>query len=196
MPELKRVCVFTGSSPGARDAYRVAARDLGTTLARNEIGLVYGGATVGLMGAVADAVLEAGGHVTGVIPKALARKELAHEGIQDLRIVASMHERKALMSDLADGFIALPGGLGTLEELFEILTWSQLGIHSKPVGVLNVEGYYDLLLRALDRAVEERFARAGHRELVIEDTDPDHLLRSLEASDPRQVEKWLDRTAR
>jgi uncharacterized protein (TIGR00730 family) len=148
------------------------------------------------MGAVADAVLEAGGHVTGVIPEALARKELAHEGIQDLRVVASMHERKALMADLADGFIALPGGLGTLEELFEILTWSQLGIHSKPVGVLNVDGFYDLLLRALDRAVEERFIRLHHRELIIEDTEADRLLRSLEASEPYHVEKWLDRTAR
>lgn len=196
MHELKRVCVFTGSSPGARDAYRVAARELGAALAENEIGLVYGGATVGLMGAVADAVLEAGGHVTGVIPEALAKKELAHENIQDLRVVASMHERKALMSDLADGFIALPGGLGTLEELFEILTWSQLGIHSKPVGVLNVDGFYDLLLRALDRAVEERFIRLQHRELIFEDTDPDRLLRALAASEPRHVEKWLDRTAR
>ena len=196
MSQLKRVCVFTGSSPGSRDAYRVAARELGTALARNEIGLVYGGATVGLMGAVADAVLEAGGHVTGVIPEALARKELAHEGIQDLRVVASMHERKALMADLADGFIALPGGLGTLEELFEILTWSQLGIHSKPVGVLNVCGYYDLLLQALDHAVEERFIRHGHRQLIVEDTEPERLLSALEASEPRHVEKWLDRTAR
>ncbi len=196
MPDLKRVCVFTGSSPGVREAYRIAAEDLGSALARGGIGLVYGGATVGLMGVVADAVLEGGGQVTGVIPDALAKKELAHGGIQDLRIVGSMHERKALMADLADGFIALPGGLGTLEELFETLTWSQLGIHSKPVGVLNVNGYFDLLLRMLDRAVDERFVRCGHRDLLIEDTDPDRLLGSLEASEPQHMEKWLDRSAR
>jgi uncharacterized protein (TIGR00730 family) len=196
MSRLSRVCVFAGSGLGARDGYRDAAAALGEALARRRIDLVYGGATVGLMGEVADAVLEGDGHVTGVIPDALAEKEIAHEAIQDLRVVGSMHERKAVMADLADGFVALPGGLGTLEELFEILTWAQLGIHTKPVGVLNVGGYYNLLLEALDHAVRERFVRKGHRSLVCVDADPDGLLDALETYQPRYVEKLLDRSAR
>lgn len=196
MSRLARVCVFAGSGLGARDGYRDAAAALGETLAHRGIDLVYGGATVGLMGEVADAVLEGGGHVTGVIPDALAEKEIAHEAVQDLRVVGSMHERKAIMADLADGFIALPGGLGTLEELLEILTWAQLGIHAKPVGLLNVRGYWDLLLQVLDHAVRERFVRHAHRSLVCVGADPDGLLDALEAYRPRYVEKLLDRSAR
>ncbi len=196
MSQLRTVCVFAGSGLGARDGYRDAAAALGEALARRRIDLVYGGATVGLMGEVADAVLEGDGHVTGVIPSALAEKEIAHEGVHDLRVVGSMHERKAVMADLADGFVALPGGLGTFEELFEILTWAQLGIHSKPVGVLNVGGYYDRLLSVLDHAVQERFVRAGHRSLIVVGVDPDGLIDALEAYRPRHVEKLLDRSAR
>jgi len=145
---LRRLCVFTGSSAGVRPEYREAARDLGRLLAQRGIGLVYGGARVGLMGAVADAALEAGGVVIGVIPQGLVAKEIAHTGLTELRVVASMHERKAMMADLADGFVALPGGWGTLEEFFEVLTWAQLGLHAKPCGLLNVGGYFDGLLKA------------------------------------------------
>lgn len=196
MSRLGTVCVFAGSGLGLRDGYRDAAVALGEAVARRGIDLVYGGATIGLMGEVADAVLAGDGLVTGVIPSALAEKEIAHEGVHDLRVVGSMHERKAVMADLADGFIALPGGLGTFEELFEILTWAQLGIHSKPVGVLNVGGYYDQLIGALDHAVQERFIRSGHRSLIAVDTEPDRVLDALEAYQPRYVEKVLDRNAR
>ena len=164
---MKRLCVFCGSSAGVRPGYADSARALATELVRRGIGLVYGGGSVGLMGAVADAVLDGGGEVIGVIPGPLASRELAHPNLTELRVVGSMHERKATMAALADGFVALPGGLGTLEETLEILTWSQLGIHRKPVGVLNVEGYYDGLLRFLAHAVREGFVREEHVALVL-----------------------------
>src|ERR1051325_8659898 len=163
---MQRLCVFTGSSSGARAAYAEAARELGTLLARRGIGLVYGGARVGLMGAVADAVLAAGGEAIGVIPQALVAKEVAHTGLTALHVVESMHARKAMMSDLSDGFIALPGGWGTLEELFEVLTWAQLGLHRKPTGLLNVDGYFDGLLAFLTHTVAEAFVRTDRKSVV------------------------------
>lgn len=196
MPSFRRVCVFCGSSPGAHPEYREVAGALGRLLAERRIALVYGGGKVGLMGEISDAVLGAGGEVIGVIPRHLEAREIAHRGLTELRVVDSMHERKALMADLSDAFIALPGGLGTLEELFEVATWSQLGIHSKPLGLLNVRGYYDLLTGFLARAVEDRFVRAEHRSLISISGDPAALLAALEAFKPVPVEKWLDRSER
>jgi uncharacterized protein (TIGR00730 family) len=190
---LNRVCVFCGSSKGSRPEYVSAARNLGAALARREAGLVYGGGCIGLMAEVADAVLDAGGEVIGVIPQALVARELAHAGVTDLRIVGSMHERKAMMADCADAFIALPGGYGTLEEFCEVLTWAQLGLHQKPCGLLNVQGYYDPLLALFDHAVAEQFVRTAHRSLVLEEEDPDRLLDLLESYRPPVVEKWIDR---
>ena len=192
---MKRICVFAGSSPGSRKAYLAAAQELGRALVRRQIGLVYGGARVGLMGALADAVLAAHGHVTGVIPEALAVKEVAHEGLSDLRVVTSMHERKALMADLSDGFIAIPGGWGTLEEFFEVLTWAQLGLHQKPCGLLNVEGFYDGLLSFLDHAIDERFVKPENRSMVIVATSSDALLERFDEYVPSEVEKWIDRAS-
>ena len=178
---LQNVCVFCGSSPGARPVYVQAARHLGQTLARRGLTLVYGGARVGTMGQLAQAALDAGGHVIGVIPRALVDMEVAHTGLPDLRIVGSMHERKALMADLADAFIALPGGLGTIDEFFEVLCWSQLGLHAKPCGLLNVEGYYDRLTAFLDHTVEEQFVRATHRRFVLVEQDTEALLDAFAA---------------
>jgi uncharacterized protein (TIGR00730 family) len=173
---VKRICVFCGSSRGSRPAYADAARRMGTELARRGLGLVYGGGRVGLMGILADAALAAGGEVIGIIPEALLAWEVAHASLTDLQVVASMHERKARMADLSDAFIALPGGFGTLEEFCEVLTWSQLGLHRKPCGLVNVDGYYDPLLALLDHAVTERFVRPEHRALVLEATEPERLL--------------------
>jgi len=181
---MKRVCVFCGSNAGIRPEYGIAARELATVLARRGLGLVYGGGKVGLMGTLADSMLEAGGEVIGVIPQSLVAKEVAHRGVSELRIVDTMHQRKALMNDLSDAFIALPGGFGTLEEFFEILTWSQLGIHGKPSGLLNVSGYYDGLLAMLDHAVSEGFLRPAFRELVIADIDADALVQRLDSFSP------------
>ena len=178
---MRRVCVFCGANAGSRDQYRIAAQGLGAVLFRRGHGLVYGGGNVGLMGTLADSVLQAGGEVIGVIPQHLVAKEVAHRGLTDLRIVETMHQRKAMMNELSDAFIALPGGYGTLEEFFEILTWSQLGIHRKPSGLLNVTGYYDHLLAMLDHAVEEGFLLAANRKLVIADTDSDRLVERLAA---------------
>lgn len=164
-------------------------------MASRRIDLVYGGARVGLMGIVADAVLSGGGHVIGVIPDALVAKEVAHEGLSDLRIVRSMHERKALMSDLADGFIALPGGWGTLDELFEILTWGQLGLHRKPCGVLNAQGYFDGLLSFLEHAIDEGFVRRAHRSMIVVANGATELLDLMGTYEPPLVEKWIDRAA-
>lgn len=189
---MKRICVFCGSSAGDDPRFLDAARRLGALLAERGLGLVYGGATVGLMGAVADAALAHGGHVTGVIPSRLVERELAHHGLPDLRVVASMHERKALMADLADGFVALPGGIGTLEETFEVLTWAQLGLHHKPIGILNVAGYYAPLLTFLDHAVASRFVRREHRDVLLIEHDPGRLLDRLAAHVPVDVEKWID----
>jgi uncharacterized protein (TIGR00730 family) len=176
---LTRICVFCGSSAGVRPAYAKAARALGAALARKEVGLVYGGGSVGLMGAVADAALAGGGEVIGVIPGTLVARELAHGGLADLRVVRSMHERKALMGELSDAFLTLPGAFGTLDETCEMLTWNQLGIHAKPCGILDVEGYYGPLLQFLDRAVEEGFLGAESRALLVRDDDPERLLARL-----------------
>ena len=191
---MKHICVFCGSSAGDDPRFLETARRTGALLAERGLGLVYGGATVGLMGAVADAVLAHGGHVTGVIPSRLVERELAHHGLPDLRVVASMHERKALMADLADGFVALPGGIGTLEETFEVLTWAQLGLHHKPIGILDVAGYYAPLLTFLDHAVASRFVRREHRDMLLVDPDPGRLLDRLAAHVPVDVEKWIDPT--
>lgn len=189
----RRVCVFCGSAAGARPAYATAARALGSLIAARGLGLVYGGASVGLMGLVADAVLAAGGEVVGVIPAALEARELAHAGVSRLEVVASMHERKARMSELADAFVALPGGMGTLEELAEMLTWAQLGIHSKPCGVLDVDGYWQPLIAFFDHAVQERFLRPEHRSLLITAAEPAALLDALARYVPPARAAWLGR---
>lgn len=190
---MQTLCVYCGSSPGRRPAYADAARSLGRLLAERDVGLVYGGARVGIMGIVADAVLEQGGRVTGVIPESLMRKELAHQGLTALHVTASMHERKMRMAELADGFIALPGGVGTLEEIFEAWTWAQLGFHRKPCGLLNVEGYFDALSAFLDHTVSERFVREGHRGMLLVDNDPAALLDRFTRYEPPTVPKWIDR---
>ncbi|MCP4038546.1 MAG: TIGR00730 family Rossman fold protein [bacterium] len=190
---MNAVCVFTGSSPGAKAEYREVAMRLGSELVARELALVYGGAHVGLMGAVADAVLEAGGRAIGVIPEFLVAKEVAHEGLSELHVVETMHERKAKMAALASGFIALPGGVGTFEETFEILSWAQLGMHEKPCGLLNVSGYYDGLISFLDHAVSERFVKPVHRELVLVAEEPDELLDAFRVYSPPDIDKWLDR---
>jgi uncharacterized protein (TIGR00730 family) len=184
--------VFAGSNSGSHIEYLAAARELGNALVRHELGLVYGGARVGLMGALADAVLTARGHVTGVIPEALVVKEAAHLGLSDLRVVASMHERKAMMADLADGFVALPGGWGTLEEFFEILTWAQLGLHRKPCGLLNVRGFFDGLLSFIEHSIDERFVRREHLAMVVVSSSPDSLLERFDRYVPPVVPKWID----
>jgi uncharacterized protein (TIGR00730 family) len=189
---MKCVCVFAGSSAGNRPEYLAAAEDLGRVLAARGIGLVYGGARVGLMGAVADAVLADGGQVIGVIPQALVEKEVAHDGLTDLRVVTTMHERKALMAELADGFVALPGGWGTLDELFEILTWAQLGIHRKPCGLLNVLGYFDSLLAFLDHAMQHGFVRREYGALLATSDAPMALVDAMELHRPPTLEKWID----
>jgi uncharacterized protein (TIGR00730 family) len=186
---MKRICVFCGSNSGSRPEYSAVARELALLLAGRRIGIVYGGGNVGLMGVLADAALEAGGEVIGVIPELLVTKEVAHHGVTELRIVQTMHERKALMNDLSDAFIALPGGFGTLDEFFEVLTWSQLGFHAKPCGLLNVSGFHDNLLAMLDHAVAERFLRPAHRQLILSDTDPSRLLQRLAALPPAAVGK-------
>ncbi len=190
---MKRVCVFCGSRNGTRDQYVAAARRTGEALARRGIGLVYGGGGIGLMGVLADATMSAGGDVIGVIPEALMAREVAHRGLTDLRVVASMHERKALMAELSDAFVALPGGFGTLEEFCEALTWAQLGIHRKPCGLLNVEGFFDPLLALFDHAVRERFVSPDHRSLVVVEEDPERLLDALSRWEPPALERWMGR---
>lgn len=189
---LHRLCVYCGSSIGADDAYRAAAVALGRLLAERGIELVYGGGHVGLMGAIADAVLAAGGRVIGVIPQALMDRELGHTGVQELRVVADMHERKMTMAGLADAFVAMPGGWGTIEELSEMLTWLQLGIHAKPIGLLNVAGYYDPLLAFVDRMIGERFVRPEHRALMSVAAEPAALLDALSAPRAAPPVKWFD----
>jgi uncharacterized protein (TIGR00730 family) len=191
---LQSVCVFCGSSPGLDPAYTEAARSLGRTLAKANIRLVFGGGHVGLMGVVSNAAIEAGGEAIGVIPKFLVERELAHTGLTDLRIVGSMHERKAMMSDLSEGFITLPGGTGTLEEFFEILTWAQLGEHEKPCGLLNVAGYYDPLLTVFDQMVNRGFLSEPNRDLVLVESEPERLLQRLESYQPPKTAKWIDRS--
>jgi hypothetical protein len=193
---MRRVCVFCGSSHGASPVYAEAARDLGRRLARRGLGLVYGGGKVGLMGEVADAALAAGGEVIGVIPYALEAREVGHRGLTEMHVVDSMHERKARMADLSDGFLALPGGIGTLEELFEVWTWGQLGLHSKPCALLDVAGYYSPLLAFLDRTVDEGFLRPAHRAVLLVDADPEALLDRMAGFTPPAVEKWIGRGER
>ncbi|MCU1499737.1 MAG: hypothetical protein JWM47_3690 [Acidimicrobiales bacterium] len=190
--ELRRVTVFCGSNPGTDPAYTRAAHAVGTLLARRGIALVYGGGKVGLMGTVADAVLAGGGEVTGIIPRHLWDKEVGHRGLTELLVVDSMHERKLAMADRSDGFIALPGGVGTFEELLEVLTWTQLGIHDKPVGVLDVAGYYRPLLALLDAAVAAGFVREAHRAYLHTGDDLSDLLARMAAWRPVDVAKWLD----
>ena len=191
---MDRVCVFSGSSPGAHPDYVRAAEELGRALAAQGVGLVYGGASVGLMGAVADAVLDAGGEAIGVIPQPLVDREIAHPGLADLRVVSSMHERKALMAELADGFAALPGGMGTLEELCEVYTWTQLGLHSKPLGLLDVRDYYAQLIAFLDHTVEERFMTPEHREMLVVEVRAEALLEAFRRWRAPLRSKWIDRS--
>jgi len=188
---VRRVCVFCGSTLGHDPRYAQQARALAREVVSRGIGVVFGGGSVGLMGVLADEVLAGGGAVTGVIPHGLAARELAHRGVADMRVVPTMHARKALMAELADGFVALPGGIGTLEELFEIVTWSQLGIHRKPVGVLNVAGYYDPLVALLDHAVAGGFVPARSRDLVIVDEEPKHLLDRMAVHEPPTGPVWI-----
>jgi uncharacterized protein (TIGR00730 family) len=191
---VERICVFCGASPGARPEYAEATSELARLLVADGVGVVFGGGGVGLMGALADAVLAEGGEIIGVIPRALVDREVAHRDVSDMRVVGSMHERKALMAELAEAFVALPGGIGTLEELFEVYTWAQLGLHGKPCGLLNAEGYYDGVAAFLAHAVEERFLHQETRDLLVVERDPAALIERLKAFEPRAViPKWIDR---
>lgn len=192
MNSMRRICVFCGSNPGSNPEYCRAARELGEELARRGLGLVYGGAGIGCMGAVADAVLAAGGEAIGVMPRNLLEKEIAHKGLSELRVVESMHERKALMAELADAFIALPGGMGTLEEIFEVATWAQLGLHKKPCGLLDVAGYYAPLTAFLDHVRDECFMRPEHRAMILRASTPEELLGLFDTYTPPLVEKWIE----
>ncbi len=183
IPQIKQtinhLCVFCGSSSGSKEIYKTKARELGKLLADEKITLVYGGGSIGLMGEIANSVLENHGHVIGVIPEALSRKELIHDGVPDMRIVKDMHERKATMAELSDGFIAMPGGFGTFEELLEIITWAQLQFHYKPIGILNTDHYYDPLISLIDHAVEHQFIHPDHQNLIVSEKEPLQLLNSL-----------------
>lgn len=190
---MKSITVFCGSSSGFRPEYAEAAKNLARELVRENIRLIYGGGRVGLMGIIADEVMKNGGEVIGIIPEALDKKEVAHRGITELRVVGSMHERKAMMAELADGFIAMPGGIGTFEEFFEILTWAQLGFHDKPCGILNVANYYDGLLSLCNNAVKEGFLRQIHSELILDDSDAASLLEKMKNYQPQAVQKWIDK---
>ena len=189
---MQRICVFCGSSQGVRPVYAEAAKTLGKTLVENNLGLVYGGSNIGLMSIIADEVLRLGGEVIGVIPQVLVAKEVAHTNLSQMHIVNSMHERKALMAELSDGFIAMPGGMGTFDELCEILTWAQLGIHQKPCGLLNIEDYFEPLLKMFDHAMDEGFLRDSHRAIVLASHEPAALLRMFTQYQPRYATKWLD----
>lgn len=188
---MQSLCVFCGSSTGRRPAYAAAARELASQLARQDLTLVYGGGNIGLMGVLADAMLAAGGRVIGVIPQGLVVREVAHHGLTELHVVGSMHERKARMAELSDAFLALPGGIGTLEELCEVLTWGQLGIHAKPIGLLNVDGYFGPLIALLDHAVAEGFMQADHRRMLLADTHVAALLDACATFRPVSVRRWM-----
>lgn len=190
---MKSICVFCGSSPGSDPAFTEAAANLGLVLAESGIRLVYGGAGVGLMGILADKVLENKGEVYGVIPSLFSKKEIAHKSLTELIFVDSMHERKLKMAALSDGFIAMPGAYGTLDELFEMLTWSQLDLHQKPIGLLNIKGYFDPLLQLFDRMTSENFLKPEHRQMVLDSIDPVELLKMMEDYQPVRLEKWLNR---
>ena len=191
---MKSICVYCGSSPGLNPEFRVAATTFGKLLAKDGITLVYGGGNVGLMGAVADGAISEGGKVIGVIPRSLADKELAHPGLFDLHVVQSMHERKQLMADLSDAFVALPGGIGTLEEILEVLTWTQLGFHHKPCAFLNIEGFYDSLLQFLQTSVDQRFLRQDYFDSILVENDSAALLEKLLVHKPEYQDKWIDRS--
>jgi uncharacterized protein (TIGR00730 family) len=195
VPALSSVCVFCGSNGGADPVYLETAAAVGRELAERGIRLVYGGGKVGMMGAIADGALDAGGDVVGVIPQQIYDLEIGHEGLPDLRVVASMHERKALMAELTDAFVALPGGIGTFEELFEVFTWAQLGLHRKPLGLLDVAGYYAPLEAMLDHAVEQRFLRPETRAMLVADDSLEALLARFDGWEPPSVRKWIDREA-
>ncbi len=188
---MKRICVFCGSNVGARPTYAATAQELGLRLAQRRIGLVYGGGCVGLMGLLADEALAAGAEVIGILPEALDQREIGHRGLTELRVVQTMHERKAMMADLSDGFIALPGGFGTMEEFCEVLTWAQLGLHAKPCGLLNVEGYYDPFLTFLDHLVAEQFVHPLHRSMVLQAPTPVELLDQFATYKPVTLKKWI-----
>jgi uncharacterized protein (TIGR00730 family) len=190
---VQRVCVYAGSSTGARPEYADAAAGLARAIVGRGLGVVFGGADVGLMKVVADTAMSAGGEVTGVMPDALVAREIGHRGLSELRVVGSMHERKALMEQLSDAFVALPGGFGTIEEIIEIATWSQLGLHTKPLGLLDVEGYYESFVRFFDHAVESGFVRPQHRAVLLVHDDPEALLDAFAAWRPVSVPKWIDR---
>ncbi|SFA70437.1 hypothetical protein SAMN04515620_101194 [Collimonas sp. OK607] len=190
---MKSLCIYCGSSPGATPVYAQAARELAKAMVEQNIALVYGGGNVGLMGIIADEVMRLGGQATGVIPEALLKKELGHNGLTQLHIVKDMHERKAMMADLSDGFIAMPGGVGTLEELFEVFTWAQLGFHQKPIGLLNVDGFYDGLLQFIQHMVSQRFLKGEQAEILIAEAQPADLLQRFRSFVPHHVPKWLDR---
>lgn len=185
------VCVFCGSSAGLSPLYAEAAHAMGVAIAERGLELVYGGGNVGLMGIVADAALAAGAKVTGVIPEALMAREIGHTALTDLRVVSSMHERKAMMASLSDVFVAMPGGFGTFEEFFEVVTWTQLGLHAKPAGLLNIDGFFDPLITFLDRASDAGFIKAPHRTMVLDDSEPARLLDRLLAAEPPTVIKWI-----
>jgi uncharacterized protein (TIGR00730 family) len=192
--QLRRICVFCGSSTGDNSQYSRAAVELGREMARRGIGLVFGGGGVGLMGVIADAVLEAGGHAIGVIPHALVARELAHRALPDLRVVNSMHDRKATMAALADAFVAMPGGFGTFEEFCEVITWTQLGVHQKPCGLLNVRGFYDPLIEQFDRAVTEGFIKPGNRRIVVAHAEAAGLLDALTVPPAPPEVAWISRS--
>jgi uncharacterized protein (TIGR00730 family) len=191
MEKVKNICVYCGSSSGRLESYSDAARALATELVSRNIGLVYGGAGIGIMGTLADRVLELGGRAVGIIPKSLVRKEIVHYDLTELHVTQSMHERKSMMADLSDGFIALPGGIGTLEEIFEIWTWAQLGFHGKPCGLFNVEGYFNALIAFLDHSTSERFVKQAHRQMLIVESDPKVLLDRFSSYSPPVVKKWV-----
>ncbi len=193
MKKLGSICVYCGSSRGRLDAYSEAARSLAKSLVARGIRLVYGGGNVGIMGVMADEVLRLGGQAVGVIPESLKSKELAHAGLTELHVTASMHERKTLMAELADGFVALPGGIGTFEEIFEVWTWAQLGFHRKPCGLLNAAGYYDPLITFLDHAASEQFLRQDQRNMLVVESEPENLLDRFAAYEPIALPKWLSR---
>ncbi len=190
---MKRICVFCGSNPGNEPVFLETAEKLGEFLAKNDIELVYGGGRVGLMGKIADTVLANGGRAIGIIPESLAQKEVAHLGLTELHVVESMHTRKALMAELSDGFIAMPGGFGTFEEICEIITWSQLGFHAKPCALLNVSGFYDDLIALFDHSAAKGFIRPVHRRLVISGSDIEAIIRTMEDFKPAAVEKWIEK---
>jgi uncharacterized protein (TIGR00730 family) len=194
LPAMRRICVFCGASPGARPEYAEATAELARLLVAEGIGVVYGGGGVGLMGALADSVIGEGGEIIGVIPRALVDREIAHRDVTDMRVVGSMHERKALMAELSDAFVALPGGIGTLEELFEVYTGAQLGLHRKPCALLNVAGYFDGIASFLGHAVEERFLRVEHLEVLMVESEAGPLVQLLREFEPDSLlPKWIDR---